>query len=381
MRKAILLLISLSLLFASCNDTGKNETRTKKQKTIPEYTIGVNLPLTGNGSYFAEEVKKGLKLTFDYINEKSDKLFLNVIYEDNKMNPKDAVTITKKFLEIDGVDLIISGYTPIIQATIGMIDQAGVPMLVTLSSVENIASPYPWAFRDFELESGNMPLLASYVAKGLELKKGSYLVVNDETGEDVVKYFSDAFLSEGGEMLEGEVFEAGEMDLRNKVSKVMDDNPEFVIVVGRGSALINAVRQLREQDPDIVIVSNNMVDNEQVWKALSNNDENIYFPRPFIDLENDRYINASKRFLSEYGTEMSWWNAHGISIANYLARGLKESGGDPELLRDYLATLSAPTIRGVINMNENSDVITPHLVFKRSGGRSVPVNDPGKMKK
>ena len=360
-------------MLIACNETGQKK-KPKREREASTYTIGVNLPLTGNGSYFAEEMKKGLELSFEYINE-SEKIFINALYEDNKLNPKDAVTITKKFLEIDDVDLIISGYTPIIKATIGLVDQHKVPMLVTLSSVGGIASSYEWAFRDFELESEVMPILATYAYSGLDLRKGSWLVVNDDMGSDAVNFFSAKFTEEGGEMAEGEVFEASEMDLRNKINKLMANEPDFIIVIGRGSAMINACRQIRERDLEIPIMSNNTIDNETVWSALGESGNNMWFPRLNVNFESKRYIKANERFKQKYGRDMNWLNIYGVSIANYLARGLRESGGDKGSMQNFLKTLNISSLRGMLVMNESSDVIIPHIIYKRIDGNSVPVEE------
>jgi len=115
MRKAALLIFIVSLLACSCNEKVKKEKKIRQKKEIPTYSIGINLPLTGNGSYFGEELKKGLDLSFDHFNERTEKMHLRLIYEDNKLNPKDAVTISRKFIDIDKVDLVIAAYTPIIQ--------------------------------------------------------------------------------------------------------------------------------------------------------------------------------------------------------------------------------------------------------------------------
>ena len=376
--KILQAIISLFIIFmaaTSCRQPDK-KTKTSESPEIPVYRIGVNLSLTGNGSYFAEELKKGLDFTFDFINKKSDKVAVEVIYADNKLNPKDAVSITKKFLEIDEVDLILSGYTPIIRATIGLVNEYEVPMLVTLSSVENIAAPYEWAYRDFEIESEIMPMLAAYVYSVLGLRKGSWLVVNDDMGYDAVKYFSAKYTEMGGEIAGGEVFEASEMDLRNKINKVMDKSPEFVIVIGRGAAMINACRQIREKDMDLPILSNNTLDNAKVWDALGIAGNNFWFTRPYADQESPRYIRTNEMFISMYGHDINWLNMYGISIANYLSRGLKEAGGDREKMKEYLKTLNFKSIRGELIMDEKHDIKVPHMICQRKDGVSVSVYVP-----
>ena len=159
---------------------------------------------------------------------------------------------------------------------------------------------------------------------------------------------------------------------------IMQHDPEFILVIGRGSAMINACRQIRERDPEIIIFSNNTMDNERVWEALGDNANNILFPRPFVDLMSDRYVLANNKFTTSHGHEMNWLNIYGFSIANYLARGLKWSNGEKELMRDYLTTLDVESIRGNLKMAENHDVLVPNVIFRRSGGKNncvwVPVD-------
>jgi len=374
MRNHIILLLTISLMM-SCNSP-ENKKKARTDNSIPSYAIGMNLSLSGNGSYYSEELKKGLDLSFDFIDQSKNKINIEVIYEDNKLNPKDAVSITKKFIEIDKVDIILAAYTPIIKASAGLATLSEVPMLATISSLDQISGASEWVFRDFAMESHIMPLLASFAYSGLDLRKGSYLVVNDDMGNDAVRFFNEKFSELGGDFDGGELFDSGDLDLRNKISKVLDKNPEFILVMGRGASMINACRQIRERDARIPILGNNTLDNETVWDALGESGNNFWFPRPYIDQESKRYIRANERFIEKYGHRLNWLNIYGISIANYLARGLKESGGDKEMLKNYLKTLNVQSIRGTLVMNEAGDVEMPHVICERKNGQSIVIEFP-----
>jgi len=371
--KTACIILLISAYAISCRQT--DDKRTSKSIQESAYKIGVSLPLTGNGSYFAEELKKGLDLAFDRMSGNSEETTIEVIYEDNRLNPKDAVGISKIFLEVDDVDLIICGYTPIIQATIKLVNDHEIPMLVTCTSAEAIATDYDWVFRDFAIESETMPLMASYAYSGLNLSKGSWLVVNDDMGRDAVAHFSTQFTKLGGEMISGQLFEISEMDLRNKISKVLDSDPEFIIVIGRGSAMINACRQIRERSMNLPIIGNNTMDNNNFWKALGTAGNNFWFPRPYTDYNSSGYIQANEQLKTKFGHEMNWLNLYGISIANYLAQGLTESSGDKEKVKAYLQNLKIQSIRGLLVMNKNGDVNTPHVVYRRKDGYSIPAEN------
>jgi ABC-type branched-subunit amino acid transport system substrate-binding protein len=224
------------------------------------------------------------------------------------------------------------------------------------------------------MESVSMPLLANYAYSGMDLKKGSWLVINDDMGHDAVSFFSEEFTGLGGEMTEGAVFEATEMDLRNKISKVMENDPEFIIVLGRGAAMINACRQIRERDADIPIFGNTTMENDIIWEALGTLGDNIWYPKPYVDYESERYIRINGKFLESFGHEMNWLSVYGFSIANYLARGLKESKGDKYAMKEYLQNLNYPSIRGLLTMNEDSDVNVVNVICQRKNGKSIIVD-------
>ena len=97
--------------------------------------------------------------------------------------------------------------------------------------------------------------------------------------------------------------------------------------------------------------------------------------KAFTDYESKLYKNANDRFRSKYGQDINWLNMYGMSIANYLAKGLKASEGDPESMRKYLQTLHVESIRGSLQMNEYGDVSMPHVVYHRKNGKSVPVGE------
>ncbi len=376
MRKAFLLFLSLSVVFTACDSPGKKQTKERTGKEPPEYSIGLNLTMSGNGSYFAEEFRKGYDLAMEHIAARSERIVINSIYEDNKLNPKDAVSISKKFIEIDDVDVIICTYTPLIQAIIGMAEQAGTPFLASICSTQDIAAGYQWAFRDFNTEAEIMPLLANYAFKEMGLDKASYLVVNDDMGEDAVNFFGKQFTELGGSMYDGEVFAPSETDLRNKISKVMEDDPQLLIVMGRGSAMINACRQIRERHPDIPIFGNNTMDNDVFWEGIGNEAGEFYFPRHRIDHSGKRYLQANNAFRERYGYDLNHFNIYGLTIGNYLARGLEQSNGQKEKMRIFLEGLDTESIRGRLQMSEKHDVLARSVVVRRSKGLDEVVWDP-----
>ncbi len=356
----ILSFILFFILFSCVNDRTEND----NQK---QCKVGINLTLTGNAANWGSEVKEGLMTGFRFFNDTCTTREIIVVVEDNQLDPNKAVSITRKLMDVDKVDLVISGYTPIVKATSGIVNGRGIPFLATLISAADVTNGFPFVFRDFVKEPVYMPLLAN-VAWKEGYKKGSCLVINDDFGLDVRSYFTDAFETLGGEMDEGEVFEASEMNLRNKIISVTSSEPDFIVMAGRGAAMINGVRQIRDDYPNIPLFLPVSIDDEKIWKALGSAGNGIVFARINIEISNPGYIRANEYFNASKGRPMNWMNVYGYSIANYLCEGFYLHGCSADSMKNYLENLSLNSVRGKLMMDEKREVKTSLNIFRREHG-------------
>ena len=68
--------------------------------------IGAILPLTGKASNLGEDMRQAINLALEEINRQRDRK-IEVIYEDEKCDPKEAVSGYKNLVSIHGVKIII----------------------------------------------------------------------------------------------------------------------------------------------------------------------------------------------------------------------------------------------------------------------------------
>jgi branched-chain amino acid transport system substrate-binding protein len=81
---------------------------TIKEKEPKVYKIGAILPLTGNLAILGEPEKNGMSLAEEIINQQGgiNGRPIKIIFEDSKGQPKEAVSIANKFINIDGIKII-----------------------------------------------------------------------------------------------------------------------------------------------------------------------------------------------------------------------------------------------------------------------------------
>ncbi len=359
MRIYLPLLLSLLTLISSCD----NDNQQTYQNN--DCRVGVNLTLSGNAASWGNELKKGLDLAVQLYNDTCTKNSVKLIYEDNQLKARQAVSITKKLIEVDEVDIIISGYTPIIKATKDITNRFEVPLIATLTSAEGITNNLPWVFRDFVLESTYMPLIANYLKENTDYSLGTSLVINDDLGLDSKKYFTQAFEEKGGKMLSGELFDANELDHRTKVNKLLSENPDFILVVGRGSALINACRQIYELDPSIQIISSVSINDSNIWNGLGPASDGVIYAE--IDLNSDKteFNIANNLHNKKHNYQLNWVNIYGYSIGKYICEVLNVNGNNKNNIQKALLSLNIQSIRGQLIMSDNREINSSISIIKK----------------
>ena len=118
------------------------------QETIK---IGVTQPLTGAFAASGNYVAQGAKIAEDEINQAGGVLGkkIQLIIEDNKSNPTEAVSTVEKLIEKDKVPVLIGAWSSTLTlAVMPKLEEYKVPMIVETSSSGKITtSGNPYIFR------------------------------------------------------------------------------------------------------------------------------------------------------------------------------------------------------------------------------------------
>lgn len=109
-----------------------------------QITIGVSTILTGEGSTYGEDIKNVLL----FANEKLGRGKFRLVIEDDKCNPKDAITVAKKFTTVDHVKGVVGyGCSGALLAAAPVLDRLGVPTIGTVVSSAKISGAGAYIFR------------------------------------------------------------------------------------------------------------------------------------------------------------------------------------------------------------------------------------------
>jgi branched-chain amino acid transport system substrate-binding protein len=152
------------------------------QETIK---IGVTQPLTGAFAASGNYVAQGAKIAEDQINAAGGVLGkkIQLVIEDNKSTPTDAVATVEKLITSDKVPVLMGAWSSTLTlAVMPKLIEYGVPMLVETSSSGKITtSGNPFIFRIGPTSEMEAKAFQPFVAK-LGIKKADFLNTNNDFG-------------------------------------------------------------------------------------------------------------------------------------------------------------------------------------------------------
>ena len=176
---------------------GAIATSATAQETIK---IGVTQPLTGAFAASGNYVAQGAKIAEDEINQAGGVLGkkIQLIIEDNKSNPTEAVSTVEKLIEKDKVPVLIGAWSSTLTlAVMPKLEEYKVPMIVETSSSGKITtSGNPYIFRISPTSAMEAKSFEPLVAK-LGIKKADFLYTNNDFGIGSAQEYSKRLKADG----------------------------------------------------------------------------------------------------------------------------------------------------------------------------------------
>jgi branched-chain amino acid transport system substrate-binding protein len=203
------------------------------------------LPLTGNLAFVGQSTTNGLQMAIDEIN---DKRLLNkkivLIVEDNKGEPKEAVSGVNKLLNIDEVDLIFSPMTHITGAIKDIVSENN-KILFYNSTVRDFADEGEFVFRDY-VNNRDVGDISAKIVEELGYKRIGYIGPIMEAGIEIKEGIIDSLSKINIELVEIVEFQPDEKDLKDEVLKLKDKNLDVIVSCSSpiGYALMKALKEM-----------------------------------------------------------------------------------------------------------------------------------------
>ncbi len=352
--------------------------------------VGVSQPLTGAFAASGNYVAQGAKIAEDEINKAGGVLGrkIQLIIEDSKSNPTEAVATAEKLIVRDKVPVMIGAWSSTLTlAVMPKLMEYGVPMLVETSSSGKITtSGNPWIFRispTSEMEAvAFKPLVAT-----LGIKKANFLSTNNDFGLGAAKEFSGMLKAAGVEIGVQETMDPKATDFSAQLAKIKAAGGDTLFVTTAVEQITLLLKQAKDQQLAIRIITtggSNSPDQliQQAGDAANGSMHLVFFTPWFPDAV--KHPELATAFVAE-------WNKRGHVVGGLtegfrgwdalttIVAGIKAAGkAEPAAIQKALWDVKVKGINGDIafikqgpaGAESAQNVPTVYLV-KIEGGKVV----------
>lgn len=316
--------------------------------------IGQTAGVTGAVAATVKEATDGARLYFDAVNARGGVAGqrIELIQLDDKFDPKLAAENARTLIGRGVVALFLNRGTPHTQAIMPLLTEYKVPLVGPSTGAMVLHEPvHPWLFNvrapyQREAERAMRHLCSTGMVRI------AIVQVDDSFGIDAVKGALKGLSAEGLRPVAHEMYDRTAPDFRLLIAKVKAAQPQAVLFIGSGTAVIDGMRKLRASGShaQMVTLSNNA--SGGFVKALGNIAYGTIVSQVFpyerslaAPIVKEAHDLAVAKGLKEVTPAM----LEGFASAKVLVEGLRRAGKTPtrRSLREALEGFNKVDIGGV----------------------------------
>jgi branched-chain amino acid transport system substrate-binding protein len=221
------------------------------------YKIGISAGLTGYAATLDRGWRDGVEVTAAALNAKGGIMGrkLEVITEDNKSEPQEAVTVYRKMMSSDKVDIFLSGCVSAGNfAAAPMVVRAQIPM-VLCSLLPANPDHVKWAFSTLPPASMEVEKRLEYLKEKTQIKKIG--VLHDPTPyANVQKTAAEKNVGNYGlEIVGVEQYKQDDADLSVQISKMHAAGARAILKIGIGGTTLTAAKNIKQLGLDVLMLT------------------------------------------------------------------------------------------------------------------------------
>lgn len=324
------------------------------------YKLGAVLPFTGSASFFGKNTRQGSDMAVGEVNAAGgiNGVKLEVVYEDSKTEPKEAVTAMNKLVSIDKVPAVMTILTGVSRAIIPIGEKSKV-VVMTSAMLPGITEGYKYAFRNATSYDNHVPAMVDFITADLKMKRLAIMMAQSEWADRALALYKSLFPKKGGEIVSVETFqEEAETDFRTQLTKIKASKPEALFVEGFKAVPV-IIKQATEMGIKAQVLGSHTLESPDVLKIAKTAVEGAYYTKTAFDPNSPDKImqDYQKKYKERYGETSEVYAATHYDQVKLLALAIKNKGYSGDAVREYLLTVKDfPGVSGVTTFLPNGDV-------------------------
>ncbi len=371
----VLTIVALITGLSACDQRGQLliPTTPQMEGLNGEIPIGVVLPSTGRLAAIGLRMEEGFDLAREEINKRPSGVRIKFIIEDDETNVEGAIEAFNKLIHQDGVPAILGpASSSAARETFPIAQQNQVVALSPTSGASGLSAIGDFVFR----ASLTADVVIPHSVRLTHAKLGYQRVVTIVDSVELVarnsdKVWREALVERGVEILTTEVFQSGDTDLSEQLTRIKNLNPDVIFISALPTDMPDIMIQARELGiPYSIpfIVAQVSVDE---LRAAGDAAEGLITSASWLSTAetpgNQAFV---QNYTEKYGVEPSIWAAQSYASLYILAEAIANAQStDSTAIRDAMANLSDfDTVLGKFSFNAVGDTVyDPIMLIVKDG--------------
>jgi branched-chain amino acid transport system substrate-binding protein len=351
------------------------------------YKVGISAGLTGYAATVDRGWRDGVEVAAATLNAKGGIMGrkIEVITEDNKSEPQEAVTVYRKMISSDKVDIFLSGCVSAGNfAGAPLTVRAQIPMMLCSILPQN-ADHVKWAFSTLPPAGFEVERRLEYLKEKTQIKK--FGVLHDPSPYAVLqKNIAEKIAGNYGLELTGiEQYKQDDADLSVQISKMHAAGARAILKIGLGGTTLTAAKNIKQLGLDMLMLTS--VEDLEVFRPVAEVLGDKFFfvasPSQVYDALPDSPVKTEiTKFLqpwkAKYKDRDPNWAARGWDGLLLTAKAIEQGKSfEGAKVRDQIETISGfQGTTGVYNMSatvHQGITVNPFLLASIIGGRVIVV--------
>jgi branched-chain amino acid transport system substrate-binding protein len=360
--------------------------------------IGLVLPYTGVYAVLGESITQAMELVFARENWTVAGRKIEMIKEDDEMQPPVGIRKTEKLIEADKVDILTGPvHSGILMGMRDKVHNSKTILIVSNAGADAISRERcsRWIFRTSFSNWQPCQPMGGWVAKNVA--KDVFLTApNYQAGKDMLNAFKETFLPAGGKIVGEDYPKLGETDYAPYLTKIKQSGAKAVFCFFSGTDAANFVKQYDQfgLKASIKLTGAGFLTEPDVLPAQGRAALGVitgHFYTPVLDNPTNKKFVAD--FRARFNNKMpDGFACQGYDTAEVIVRALKAVNGntqDKDRLVDAITRTEFESPRGHFRFDPKThNVIQPFIYVREvkevAGGlNNVPIDkvadvrDPG----
>lgn len=320
--------------------------------------IGFLSSMTGPAAVLGQDMANGAQLALEHLGGRMGGVPVELIVEDDGVNPQTGVQKAQKLLEKDNVDIMAGTiFGHVTQAVYGVVTPSGKFMVATVGSIPPILGPqcHENYFTVSWVIDANYEALGTYL-NGKGVKSVALMAPNYIAGKLVSTGFKRTY---EGEIVAEIYTKVNQPDYSVEIAQVRARRPEATVVFYPGGMGINFLKQYQATGAmeTMPVYSSVFIADESLFPALGDIPLGMITTsnwNPELDNEANREFVAS--YVKKHGKRPTSMAAMGYDTIRLIGAAVDKVGGnidDEDAFRSALRKTDFQSVRGPFRFNHN----------------------------